>query len=282
VLSRSADLVQESGSFLKFKKEAKFIQEIQVRWTEKMHEMQKKGFQAKDALNMKKDASKLKDLEFLKSQDFPGPFTNSEDVQTYCDMDITENSKQGRLYVEVRYAKATCMSLNMKSLNSFFRLRQNGKKLPSCINADCLIKYLDTSRSVTQVTIPDLQNTLGNLEQSLCDASAQEKDAHAETDIQIGEHVAVFWIEGNDYKWYLGLVDHINEDGIHVSHFIPARRDKTVWGLPDEVDLQTVEEDQLIKRKLCVAYLQTSRIRCSIELDIVHEIEATLKTIIST
>ena len=77
--------------------------------------------------------------------------------------------------------------------------------------------------------------------------------------------------------WTISMKIHIN-----ISHFIPARRDKTVWGLPDEVDLQTVEEDQLIKNKLCVAYLHTSRIRFSIELGIVHEIEAALKTIIST
>ena len=39
-----------------------------------MQELQKKGFETKDALNMKKDASKLKDLEYLKSQKVAGPF----------------------------------------------------------------------------------------------------------------------------------------------------------------------------------------------------------------
>ena len=50
------------------------------------------------------------------------------------------------------------------------------------------MKYLDTSSSVSQVTIPDMQNTLGSLQQSLCGALVQE-DFHTETDIQIGDEV---------------------------------------------------------------------------------------------
>ena len=48
-----------------------------------MKALEKEGLQAKDALNLKKDASKLKDLEFLKQQQIPGPFTAVEDIKTF-------------------------------------------------------------------------------------------------------------------------------------------------------------------------------------------------------
>lgn len=97
-----------------------------------MHEMGEKGFQAKEALNIERDASKLKDLDYLKSQEFPGPLTTSEDVHTFCELDIPEKHKQDRLYIEVRYAKATCLSLNTKSLFSDFD-KAAKKCLPMCM-----------------------------------------------------------------------------------------------------------------------------------------------------
>ena len=40
--------------------------------------------------------------------------------------------------------------------------------------AHCLIKYFDTSRSVGQVTMPDLQKALGDLQQSFLDDVSDE------------------------------------------------------------------------------------------------------------
>ena len=75
--------------------------------------------------------------------------------------------KLNRVYVEVRYAKATCLSMNSKTLNNFFMLRHNGKKLAYKSYAECLKKYPGTSRSINLVTIPDLQNALGQIQNSL-------------------------------------------------------------------------------------------------------------------
>ena len=63
-MERSAGLLQEkSASFRKYNKEDKIIKDIQLKWAEKMEELQKKGFEEKDALNIRKDATKLTDLE---------------------------------------------------------------------------------------------------------------------------------------------------------------------------------------------------------------------------
>ena len=180
---------------------------------------------------MKKDASKLKDLEHLKGQEIPGPFTRSKDVQSFSTLNIDDKYKQDRLYIEDRYAKATCLSMNTKALDNFFKLGYKGKKLQSHVYAECLKKYLDTSRSVAQVTIPDLQNTLRHLQKSMFDVC--ESVSSLEYNVHIGEHVAVFWIEKNDqYNWYLGIIDNVNKNEMHVSHFISSRKE-TEWTFPD-------------------------------------------------
>ena len=57
-----------------------------------MKDLEKEGFQAK----VKKDASKLKDLEFLKQQQIPGPFTAAADIKTFIDSDIEKKDKAGQ------------------------------------------------------------------------------------------------------------------------------------------------------------------------------------------
>ena len=55
-----------------------------------MKALEKEGLQAKDALNLKKGASKLKDLEFLKQQQIPGPFTAVKDIKTFIESDLED------------------------------------------------------------------------------------------------------------------------------------------------------------------------------------------------
>ena len=66
------------------------------------------------------------------------------------------------LYVEVRYARNTCLS--MSNSNKFFKLRRIGKTLESLEYAQCLTQYLDNSRNLTKLTIPDLKNVLGRIQ----------------------------------------------------------------------------------------------------------------------
>ena len=51
-----------------------------------------------------------------------------------------------------------------QDLNNFFKLKHKGKKLEYKSYTECLKKYLDTNRSINFVTIPDLQNTLGQIQ----------------------------------------------------------------------------------------------------------------------
>ena len=84
--------------------------------------------------------------------------------------------------------------MNSKTLNIFFKLREKRWKFEEKVYADCLERYFDTSRTVGQVTIPDLQNTLGQLQGKLFDYDNKNT---ANLQFDIGEHVAVFWVEGS-------------------------------------------------------------------------------------
>ena len=64
--------------------------------------MQKQGFDKKDLLDLKKDAMKLKDLEFLKQQDPPGPFASGQEVKNFINNISESKSKNTRMYREVR------------------------------------------------------------------------------------------------------------------------------------------------------------------------------------
>ena len=161
VINKSYDLLSHTLPS-KYKKRSQKIEELRLKWTEKMKDLQKVGFEQQDLLNIKKDASKIKDLEYLKRQNPAGPFTSREEIENFMERVEESKSKNDRLYVEVRYARNTCLS--MSNSEKFFKLRRNGKTLESLEYAQCLTQYLDNSRSLTKLTIPDLKNVLGRIQ----------------------------------------------------------------------------------------------------------------------
>ena len=126
-----------------------------------MQDLEKQGYDAKDILNAKKDSTKIKDLDFLKT--LGRPFTNKEEVDKYIkNSKFSDKGKNSWLYVEVRYAKTT--SLSLKETAKVFGLRRGGKKLGTMEYATNLMEYLDDSNNMTSLTISDLNNVLGCLQ----------------------------------------------------------------------------------------------------------------------
>ena len=76
---------------------------------------------------MYKGKKKLCDIEFLKKQNLPGPFTRSNEVSRYLGSDINDAVKNKHLYIEVRLAKRTCLSL--KPSSSTFKLKRAVRSL---------------------------------------------------------------------------------------------------------------------------------------------------------
>ena len=126
-----------------------------------MQDLEKQGYDAKEILNAKKDSTKIKDLDFLKT--LGGPFTNKEEVDKYIkNSKFSDKEKNSRLYVEVRYARTT--SLSLKETAKVFWLSRGGKKLETMEYATNLMEYLDDSKNMTSLTISDLNNVLGCLQ----------------------------------------------------------------------------------------------------------------------
>ena len=81
--------------FTMYQKVAKEIKEIHLQWSEKMNGLKKKGFEAKDALNVTEDTTKIKDLEYLKTQEIPGPFMLNYDIDKFIESDtVSDIDKQ--------------------------------------------------------------------------------------------------------------------------------------------------------------------------------------------
>lgn len=78
----------------KFRKGAKMIESLKVDWTSKMQKLQAEGFEQQDIINVKKDTSKLKDLEYLKSQNPVGPFTSYQEVESFMETTVLLNQNQ--------------------------------------------------------------------------------------------------------------------------------------------------------------------------------------------
>ena len=105
--------------------------------------MEKEAFSDKETISMHIESIKYKDLEFLKS--VGGPFTTTEEMQSYEKEIEDSKRKNKRLYVEVRFAKNT--SLRLKHTDPVFRLKRDNKNLHhSSDYAENLMIYLGTAR----------------------------------------------------------------------------------------------------------------------------------------
>ena len=82
VLNKSNDLIDNKVNvvFRKFQTEAIKVDELKLKWSEKMAKSQEKRFTKKDIVNLKLENQKLKDLEFLRNQIPPDPIAKPEDV----------------------------------------------------------------------------------------------------------------------------------------------------------------------------------------------------------
>lgn len=301
VLNKSIDLVTQknNGEFLKYNKAAKTIKELKVKWNEKMKLMQKEGYDVQELKNLHQEKTKLSDLEFLKSGNPPGPFTKKQEVIDYVESNVPNEEKLKRLYVEVRYARMT--SKTLPTTASVFRLKMRGKYLEPIEYATNLAQYLDNSQSISTVSLSDFREILQQVkEKTTMEELAPEKkgkskkdkrkqDIHEEKqeeevtclktdDLNDGDHLAVFWDEGNDRVWYLGVVDKVlPANKVVVNHFKRQnRKDSLNWVLPEKKDIQIVTVDQIIATKLNILYpLSRTRVHCvisQVDVDIINEI----------
>jgi len=266
VINKSSDLLS-TEPLKKFRKGAKMIESLKVDWTSRMQKLQAEGFEQQDIINVKKDTSKLKDLEYLKSQNPVGPFTSCQEVENFMETTLESKSKNDRLYREVRYARNTCLS--MANPSKFFKLRKDNQNLLSEEYAACLISYFDNSRSLGKLTLSDLKNVIGGIHSVVFGQPAPPSSAEmGDGTFFIGEHVIVAWLD-QCYDWELGVIEKHTPAITLVSHLVSTNKSKNCWVFPEEARVLAVASDQILLKNVQVSYHQSIRIKLTINEDTV-------------
>ena len=126
--SKSYDLIelQPVDAYKNYTETAKKVNHLVREWKEKQVEMEKQGMSKKMIESISSERRRVKHLDKLKKEG--GPFTKPEEVEGFIASDLSEKEKQDRLYIEVRFARDTTLSLPKKS--ELFRVKEKYKSLP--------------------------------------------------------------------------------------------------------------------------------------------------------
>ena len=112
---------------------------------------------------------------------------------------------------------------------------------------------------------------------NVCSTEGENSDSGYSTQLHPGEHIIAFWVEGNDIKWYLGIVDYMKDDKAIISYMARADSAGRSWVFPEKADIQETSFDQIISTKVKVHYSGSVRIRCQIESDLIDKMNNMVK-----
>ena len=165
VKAKSTDLIDKrpSGSYRAYRtlvSPGGRLPQIMQEWNEKQDDLVEQGLDIKQAANVAVDKRRNRDLQELKQQG--GPFTSSEEVDEYINSGITEDLKNKRLYLEIRYARD--MSLSIPKGSDIFRLKRNYKNLPTNTYATNLKVYLRNVTCKTSVSFTEFVSAVQSLQ----------------------------------------------------------------------------------------------------------------------
>ena len=90
-------------------------------------ELPKQNLISKELEKIKID--KRQNLDLVQLKELHGPFTDSAEIDDFMNGTLAEDEKVKGLYLEIRYARDTCLSLPRSS--NVFRLKKNHKNRPN-------------------------------------------------------------------------------------------------------------------------------------------------------
>ncbi|KAK6171675.1 hypothetical protein SNE40_018117 [Patella caerulea] len=168
VKAKASDLIEArpSGSFKDYREIGTVkIPEILAAWNTRQSELMAQGLAEKEVSNLSVDKRRTSDLDKLKI--LGGPFTSIGEVDDYiANTDIQETVKSSRLYLEVRYARDT--SLSIPKTSDIFHMKKDYKNLPLNTYASNLKVYLSKVGCKADVTMVDFNQALDTfIEQSI-------------------------------------------------------------------------------------------------------------------
>ena len=175
------------------------------------------------------------------------------------------------MYIEVRYAKLT--SLSLKESASVFRLRtREQKNLTTEEYGDNLMQYLGNARKVGHISTDDLRSTLLGLKRG--HSLTPTEGLVLDDSVQIGEHVAIAYFDEDKRlnDWVLGIVDNvIDSRNIKITRMVSTKA-KRKWVFPDEAEVDTVEKERVLVWNITVTYCQTAKICCTMKAELVSKL----------
>lgn len=161
VIAKSLDLTEGKviDKSIREMERKRVVPSIVEAWESKQEELSKDGLTEKETQSRATDKRRNADLVKLKA--FNGPFSSAAEVKAFTASDLPEEKKVERLYIEVRYARDTCVSFPKNS--DIFRLLKNYRKLDSKSYTDNLVIYFDKVKFLNSVEMSDFENALKEL-----------------------------------------------------------------------------------------------------------------------
>ena len=119
----------------------------------------------KEIANLSTDKQRNADLDKLTK--LGGPFTSPENVETYMAREDLDNKEKGkRLYLEVRHAKSSSVSVSFPKVSDLFRLKKAYKNLPNEVYAQNLIAYLKRISCHINMDMGDFRVALAKMKET--------------------------------------------------------------------------------------------------------------------
>ena len=161
VIGKSYGLTEgkEVGKKFREMERQKVFPAIVEAWDLKQEQLKKEGLGEKERQNISIDQRRNADLVKLKA--LGGPFSSSDEVRAFINSELREEKKVDRLYLEVRYARDSCVSFPKNS--DIFRLKKSYKKLDVKTFSDNLIIFLDKISFRKDMDWNDFEKALSDL-----------------------------------------------------------------------------------------------------------------------
>ena len=157
--------LKPAAEFLKYKNCVKPYNNPVSNWKSKQSELEEAGLHKKESVSLATEKRKNGDLQKLKAQG--GPMATPDEVDLLVNDDSqTDAAKLDRLYLEIRYARDTTLSLPKSS--SLFRLKEKYKKLALETYRLNLKVYLSKVSSASFTTWDDFDNAMLQLQNAMC------------------------------------------------------------------------------------------------------------------
>ena len=119
VLIKSADLtINNSFDFRKYRKPAVEIKELKFQWNQKMEVLEQSRFSQKEFISTNIERKKLDDLDFLRKQRHPEPFTTSEAVTSFKEMKLRAKKRRNKCTLRSVFKGTLANHLRKKLLHS--------------------------------------------------------------------------------------------------------------------------------------------------------------------